>query len=165
MKITQQLLKELYFYNPINGLLYWKKSGRGRFIGKVAGTIDYDGYVRVQFEKKAYKAHRLAWMFMYGEFPENNIDHINGDKADNRILNLRDVGQDCNSKNSKKSALNTSGTTGVTWDKNRKKWIAQIKVDYKNKHLGRYNNKKDAIQVRKEAEKKYGFHENHGRVC
>jgi len=100
---------------------------------------------------------------VYGYWP-NQIDHIDGDRANNSLHNLRDVTNQINSMNIKIPSSNTSGHIGVCWDKSRNKWLAHITVDQKLKNLGRFINKEDAVKVRKEAERIYRYHENHGRI-
>jgi hypothetical protein len=108
-----------------------------------------------------YLAHRLAWAIYYGEWPTDQIDHANGDATDNRICNLSVVSQSTNAKNKCIQSSNTSGYTGVYRERN--KWRAVITVNSKHIQLGNYDDIMDAITARKEAEIKYGFHENHGR--
>jgi hypothetical protein len=102
---------------------------------------------------------------MMGRFPEDQIDHINHDKADNRWINLMIVSCRDNSRNFPKYKNNTSGSTGISWHKRDKKWTASIYVDGRKVHLGAYKNKKDAIYARAAADVKYGFHLNHGKVA
>jgi len=112
-------------------------------IAKYKWGIDGKGYIR----NKQIKLHQ----FILGKKPNSEIDHINGDILDNRIDNLRFVTHQQNMQNIKKK----NKQVGVWWDKNRLKWVATITVNYKNKVLGRFDNKEDAIKKRKEAEKKY----------
>jgi len=163
MEITQKQLKKLLNYNKATGVFTWLNTRRGAQINSIAGTLDFGGYVRIQINKKVYKAHRLAWVYIYGVSPKKEIDHINGNKKDNRICNLRDVSTSENSKNSKLYCTNTSGVVGITYNKISMKWIAQITVNYKNIRLGTFKNKKDAIESRTQANQKYNFHINHGR--
>jgi hypothetical protein len=98
----------------------------------------------------------------YGVWPTQLIDHINGDRADNRIVNLRQTTQSENMRNRRKSTNNTSGYVGVY--KVGAKWRARISVDSKNMNLGIYDTIEQAVQARKQAEIDYGYHENHGRI-
>lgn len=109
------------------------------------------------------KAHRIAWALHYGEWPdpESYIDHIDGDRSNNKIENLREVTPHENAKNKKRPKNNTTGHIGIR-QLESKNWQAYITVDSKFKSLGSYEDKFEAMRVRKEAEKKYGFHENHG---
>jgi len=101
---------------------------------------------------------------MYGFFPSHGLDHINGEGLDNRIVNLREADQGVNMKNTSRRVDNMSGVTGVHWYKNRKKWQAQIQVNGKRIFLGYFDDIDDAIAVRKLANIKYGFHNNHGNT-
>jgi len=162
--LTQPYLKKILDYAPDTGVFVWKiaKSKNIR-VGAVAGCINSLGYRVIKIDRRTYLAHRLAWLYVYGEFPDNQIDHINQAKDDNRILNLRDVTVSENGKNAKMSKNNTSGINGVCWYKRRKKWRVRINVNGKLKHLGYYEDLKLAALVRKEAEIKYGYHKNHGK--
>jgi len=124
----------------------------------------FDGqYLRVVIDYKSYLVHRVIWFMTYGDWPET-IDHENKDKTDNRISNLRSVTQQENTKNCGMGTNNTSGFTGVYWNKNNKKWIANICVDRKTKYLGSFKLIDEAIARRKAANIEYGFHENHGAI-
>jgi len=108
--ITQQELKELLHYNPETGIFTRKtKVNRNKVIGSIAGTTDFHGYVAIAIDGKKYKAHRLAWLYMYGKFPDNCIDHINNITTDNRIVNLRDATLSQNQCNKKINVNNSSG--------------------------------------------------------
>jgi hypothetical protein len=151
-------LKEYLDYNPDTGIFIWKKSNNG-FIkeGRKAGSLNSNGYNRIQFMKNEVMLHRVAYYMHYGVDPlEKLVDHINGDKADNRIKNLRLVTNQQNLFNkSSLSKRNFSGFTGVFWSKKARKWQVSIVYNGKNIYLGLYSNKEDAIKARKEAEIKY----------
>ena len=162
--ITQKRLKEFLEYNPDTGVFVWtvnRKKNRG--IGGVAGCVcNTSEYVIIRIDNKNYQGHRLAWLYEYGKFPSDQIDHINHNRSDNRITNIRQVTHKENSKNRSMQKNNKSGTQGVSFNKAFSKWKASIKVDSKSIHLGYFADKKDAITARKLAEKDFGFHENHG---
>jgi len=163
--MTQSRLRELLDYDPTTGIFVRKvKSNKNTIIGSIAGGINIsNGYAYIRVDKKRYRAHRLAWLYMFGVFPKNEIDHINHIKLDNRISNLREATSLDNSRNSSRRKSNTSGTTGVSWYSKTNKWVARIKINGKNIYLGYFKEKKDAIRARKIAENKYGFHKNHGK--
>ena len=159
--MTQQELKKILEYDKDTGIFTWKvrKAYRTK-IGSVAGTL-YKGYSYILISRKRYSAARLAWLYVYGEFPKNNIDHINQNKSDNRISNLRDVTNSENMKNRPMMSSNFSGIVGVSWSKTREKWHAQIRNSGKVINLGLFDNVGDAKRAREEAKIKYDFHSNH----
>ncbi|ENX1275922.1 HNH endonuclease, partial [Neisseria gonorrhoeae] len=161
MGLTQEVLKELLRYDDNTGKLYWAerprkyfnsglhyKSWNTRFSGKEVflykGRL---GYLKLKIFKKQYNAHRLIWLFVYGKHA-SSIGHINRDKTDNRISNLRDVTHAENMKNRGKFKNNTSGHTGVYFHKPSKKWQARIMVNRKNKILGLFEHIEDAVKAR-----------------
>lgn len=164
--LTQARLKEVLKYNKITGEFIRLVATSNRVkVGELAGSINkYNGYRQIRIDNERYQAHRLVWLYIHGEFPKNDIDHINQIKDDNRISNLRDVAHSENHKNRSLSNNNTSGVMGVYWDKRDNKWLAQIKVNDKQLHLGYFFDKEDAISARKEANIKYKFHKNHGKI-
>lgn len=120
-------------------------------------SLNNRGYLMGRINKKAFSAHRVAWALFYGEWPSGQIDHINGDPLDNRIKNLRIVTNAENSRNFKLRIGNKTGVSGVRLLKCGKRYVAQIKVDYKPIHLGTFACIDDAIAARTAAEAKYGF--------
>lgn len=154
--LTQERLRELLDYDPETGVFTWRVSRRGAKKGCVAGSLSH-GYIHIRVDEKPYRAHRLAWLYMHGYFPENQIDHINRVRDDNRIINLREVSIQCNARNRGVRSTNTSGVVGVYWYKAIKKWRVQIKADGKNLHLGYYRNLPDAVLSRWNAEVKHEF--------
>lgn len=120
------------------------------------------GYLEVRISDKLYRLHSLAWLYVYGEYPEQ-IDHINGIRSDNRIINLRKCTQDKNCKNAARRSDNTSGFTGVYFLKSINKWAAKIVSEGKQIHVGCFDTPEQANIARIEKLKEYGFHENHGR--
>jgi hypothetical protein len=160
--IDQKRLKELLHYDPETGHFTWKVS-RGRANARgVAGYSDTNGYVLIKIDGKNYSAHRLAFLYIEGAFPQCEVDHINHDRADNRWANLRPVTRDQNMRNIPRYKNNTSGITGVRWIVEMQKWRAQISVNGKYHHLGLFEDFNEAVERRKLAEKEHGFHPNHG---
>jgi hypothetical protein len=161
--ITPELVREFLDYDPSSGDFIYKfrsadsftdfhqsserkaKSYNTRYGGKTPYYSFVDGYAYISLQNQKCKAHRLAWMHVYGDIPQGiEIDHINGNKSDNRISNLRLATRSENCRNSKLSPLNTSGSKGVSWNKARNKWTAQIKINGRQKHLGVFKNVEDA---------------------
>lgn len=161
--ISQDELKKLVSYDPETGVMTRIKARGNTKAGSEIGSIDKDGYRATNINGRGYLVHRLIWLYVYGKFPDFQIDHINHDRTDNRISNLRDVSIRDNARNRNLMASNTSGCMGVVWHKVRKLWQAQLKIDNKTLYLGGYKDIKDAISARKEAEVIYGFHDNHGK--
>ena len=155
--LTQKSLKAILDYNQETGIFTRKKNGR-----PITKPND-NGYIRITINYKRYYAHRLAWLYVYGSFPEKQIDHINHDRSDNRAANLRCVSQQTNARNASMSTNNTSGVTGVYRCKRRRAWFSSIMINGKTKCLGYFKDKFEAICARKSVENKYGFHANHGR--
>tara|TARA_R110000764_G_C10905114_1_gene371980 strand:- start:75 stop:641 length:567 start_codon:yes stop_codon:yes gene_type:complete len=178
-----ELLRQLLRYDPKTGKLFWRErgaelfnptKGRGanhacaqwnsRFARKEAFTSnDNKGYKCGLIFGKGYFAHRVIWAMTQNEWPAAQIDHINGVRDDNRVGNLRAVTNRENCKNRRVRSDNSSGSTGVYFYAHQGIWVATICANGKNKYLGRFLNKDDAITARKEAEVKYGFHPNHGK--
>ena len=168
MAITQEDIKKILHYDSNTGIFTWlKRDGRngGVKVGSVAGYAHKGkkgkSYVKIRINTFSWFAHRLAWIYVYGSI-QNEIDHINGNGCDNRIENLRNVTRLENCRNLRKQCNNTSGVTGVTWDKRYDKWQSKIQIEGINKSLGYFDNLFDAACARKNAEVKYGFHKNHG---
>lgn len=162
-------LQDRLTYEPETGLLFWKDCAampnfwRKKYAGTEAfTTVNSRGYRAGKIDKVSLLAHRAIWAISFGEWPENQIDHINGCKIDNRIENLRVVTNQENLRNQTKRKSNTSGVTGVYWKKGAEKWRAQIMIDGKCVHLGYFDCLDEAAKIRIEALKKYGFSERHG---
>lgn len=151
MALTQKRLHELLIYVPESGVFTWRVSRGSRSQGSTAGTPDAIGYSLIRIDGTFYKAHRLAWMYVNGEFTPHGIDHINRNKSDNSIANLRPATQMQNLQNQSISKRNTSGYQGVNWHSQRKKWRAEIAVNKKTYHLGLFENISDAIFARDSA--------------
>jgi len=164
LKITQEQLKYLLTYDPNTGNFYWKNPKKPSMVGKLYGTLDKrKGYLTGKLLGKGYKLHRLACLYMTGIFPPEQIDHRNGMPSDNRWSNLRAVSNSINQKNTSRRIDNSSGVTGVNWEKFENKWKSQIQVDGTKIYLGKFEKFSDAADARKNAEMLYGFYKNHGR--
>lgn len=162
--ICHDKLVVLLNYNPNTGVFTWLQD-RGRLAkkGSVAGSVDSGGYGQIRIQGKSILAHRLAWFYHYKDSPKEHIDHINGNRLDNRIENLREVSRFENQQNQKKYNTNKSGITGVSWHKQHNKWYASVQKNKKLHFLGLFDNIFDAAAASKSARNRLGFHENHGR--
>jgi hypothetical protein len=161
-------LRKRLRYEPETGKLFWldhegmPPMWRSRWAGKEAFTTKDKGYHVGGVDTLGLMAHRVAWAIYHGEWPSDQIDHINGITYDNRIINLRVVTTTENARNANMKSNNTSGITGVTWDNGKRRWKAQIMVNGRCVNLGRFKTIEEAAAVRKEAATKYGFTERHG---
>jgi len=165
--MTQDQLKLLIHYDPLSGVFTWLKRENTRWntqwAGKVAGSKQKKGYWQLKIYSKAYKAHRLAFLYMIGCLPNNDVDHVNGIKTDNRWENLRDVTNTTNTRNQKKRTINVSGYTGVS--KVSSKWRSTIMVDGTNTHLGYFECPYEAFKARQffiQNNPQLGFTGRHG---
>ena len=145
--LTQERLKELLYYDQATGAFTWvKRSSTCIQIGKPAGSKTSAGYLRITVDKKEYRAHRLVWLYMFNEFPSGDIDHINGEKTDNRLVNLRNVTSAENAQNRrKKHSTNKTGFFGVHMY--RGKYRASIQVGGVKLRLGAYKTPEEAHAV------------------
>lgn len=174
---SPELLRKLLRYDSETGQLFWRERSRemfgnqrafntwnSRYASKPALTNNCHGYLQGAIFERKYLAHRVAWAIHTGEWPKNQIDHINGVKSDNRIENLREATSQENMRNVKRQRNNKSGVTGISWEARREKWLVQIGLNGKLKHVGYFSDFENAVAARKDAEMKYGFHKNHGRT-
>jgi len=160
----RKIVMERLSYDSRTGIFKWKIRAAPHVPkGSKAGSVDKNGYVKIKILGRNYKAHRLAWLIVYGSFPPDQIDHINGVKHDNHIINLRAVTHAENCRNKALYIRNKSGHTGVRYNKKTNKWVAKIGGNHKRVNLGSFENKEDAIEARRIAEINYNYHPNHGR--
>ena len=144
MSITQQQLQQTLNYNPDTGIFTWANDSKRVKAGTKAGTITNQGYVRIKILDKVYMAHRLAWLYVYGVMPSEQIDHINHDKANNRIENLREATNQQNQFNKPKSKYSKSNYKGISFHKKSNKWLAQININKVNTYLGIFDTEEEA---------------------
>jgi hypothetical protein len=179
MELTQEIMRELLDYDKNTGVFIWKARGRrwfkseqgfkgwnNRFAGTVAGTIrknatDYPT-IRISVFGKLWLAHRLAFIYMGEALPEQ-VDHLNRDSTDNRWNNLSASSAKENMKNMSMPITNTSGVTGVSWNKARGKWVAYVGLGGKNKHLGLFTDLEEATEVVRTFRAAKGFSSGHGK--
>jgi len=155
---TAERLRKLLNYDPKTGIFTWRVAPvKWISPGDPAGYSERSAYVRIGIFGRYYRAHRLAWLYVHGEWPPSMIDHINGDPSDNRLANLRVATASQNQGNAKPRKDNAYGTKGVTWHKSHKKWQARIVIDGKQTHLGHFADKQAAIETyRRAAEAQFG---------
>jgi len=148
--LTQSQLKELLSYDAGTGVFRWLKVPPRSCltVGCVAGGKEAGGGWRIKIDGKTYKAHRLAWLYEFGKFPSAFIDHINGFRTDNSLVNLREATNQQNQQNIKKAAKSsTHGVLGATWNCEMEKWCARIKSETKRIHLGYFDSAYEAGQA------------------
>lgn len=155
MKPTREQVAAVLDFDPATGTFRWKVAKKGIRVGSIAGTEDPRGYIRIGIDGQRLWAHQLAWLMVYGVWPENDVDHINGIKGDNAIANLRDATRSLNLHNRPAAARGTSGAKGITWHKKAGKWAAQIVVNYQRYHLGLFSDFDAACRARAEAETRF----------
>lgn len=147
--ISQDRIKEVLLYSPLTGLFVWGTPTARRIKrGDIAGCPNSDDYLMIRVDGELHFAHHLAWLYVYGSLPNSYIDHINRDTRDNRIINLREVTNSCNVRNSAIRIDNKSGVKGVSFDKNRGMWVSKIS----NKFIGYFQEFDEAVLSRYAAE-------------
>lgn len=158
--LTQDQLIKLICYDKDTGILTWRVYRGGRKAGSEVGRINKEGYIATRIEPKYYLSHRLAWLYVYGDWPKGQIDHINGVRSDNRISNLRDVTVSQNGQNRRYAPITnqTSKVRGVTWHKAIKKWQAQICINQVFHYIGVFITLDEAKAARELAELKLHTH-------
>ena len=154
--ITQEQLRELLHYDPETGVFTRKVATSNSVkVGDVAGSPSSNEYINIRVHGRLQKAHRLAWLYVHGTWPTEDIDHVNRDRTDNRLLNLREATRQENMHNTSKLSSNKSGHPGVHWDIKANKWCAQIGHNRRSTYLGQFADIEDAVAARKAGELKY----------
>ena len=175
-KLSIEMLNDFFCCDPELGLLFWKERPREMFTTKASWasfnsrcankpcffTVGNHGYKTGRVLGIDILAHRLIWALAFQEWPTGEIDHIDGDRLNNSISNLRDVKRSTNGQNIKRSTRNSSGRTGVSFNKAQGKWAAYIQSEGIYSHLGLFPTMDQAVAARVAAEAKHGFHKNHG---
>lgn len=179
IELSQQELGQLLAYDPDSGLLRWRekpllglptdrsvKAWNSRFAGGVAGTRKQSSgkqYIQVNIKGRFYPCHRVIWVMVHGSIDQAlEIDHINGDGLDNRLVNLRLVSHQDNQKNLSRRSDNQTGVCGVSWDEGRSRWVVRGHVAGKQKNLGRFENFESAVAARQRHQMSNGYHHLHG---
>ena len=174
--LTHDLLLQVLDYDPDEGSMIWKYrpesmfkrkchyvSWNKRYAGRNATETRRAGYPQIRIFGKSYAAHRVAWFYVHGAWPEMQVDHINRVKHDYRITNLRCVEPYQNGMNVGRRSNNTSGVTGASWDGERQSWKVSITTKGKRTCLGYFDNLFDAAAARIAAQNQMGFARDHGR--
>lgn len=172
---TREYLNSVLSYCAETGMLRWKnrpvnhfktegtyKSWNKRFAGKVAGAPHSQGYRQINLDGKVYLAHRFIWVMLHGPLVDYDIDHINGNRSDNRLVNLRIVSRAENLRNRKSANLGSNEVCGVSYAEKHGKYRAYVGIAGKQVHLGWFDDMDSAIACRQRANEVYGFTERHG---
>ncbi len=157
-ELTQARLRELLNYNSKTGVFTCRKTRSSKAVaGQVVGHAHPAGYLWMVIDYRRYLCHRLAWLYVHGKWPPVEIDHINGVRDDNRLVNLRIATISQNRANARKRRDNSSGFKGVYWVARYEQWIAQIVLNRKAKYLGHFDSAEDAHDAYcKAAQKHFG---------
>ncbi len=150
VRSTLKLLKTLLHYDPLTGQFTRLVDAGGRRAGTIAGGPHKAGYWDIRIKEKHYLAHRLAWLYMTGKWPKEEIDHINGDRGDTRFANLREASSTQNKINSAVRCDNAQGVRGIWYRKDTGKWSGQCTVNKKRFHIGCFDSKEEAAAVYKQ---------------
>lgn len=163
-ELTHDKLTDLLAYDPDTGIFTWKSRANKRlFVGSRAGYVGSQGYRYIKILGKKYPEHRLAWFYVHGQLnPKRHIDHINHDRSDNRMANLRLVTAAQNAQNRSKTTHSRTQQTGIYYRKRDKKYVAQLRVGGRKVFQKAFDDADEAAQAYKEQALRYGFHANHG---
>lgn len=158
-------IRNLLSYDPQTGVFVWRISTSPKAQAGANAGCRSGKYWRIGIGGRPYPAHRLAWLYMNGEFPDGEIDHVNGDCLDNRIVNLRAVSHLENMRNSPLRSDNSHGVPGVYLNPRTGRWYAQSCHGGKNKHIGSFDSLEAAAAARSIFQDDNGYHQNHGRTA
>lgn len=165
--LTEADLKRYFTYNPVTGefrrILRRDSWGNEKPVNELITGTNNRGYRWVKINKHVHLVHRLIVLYMTGEHPRGEVDHIDGDRLNNCWVNLRDTNPFENSRNQGNRVDNTSGCRGITFNSRSMKWVARISHGGTRYSLGYHDNIDDAIAARKEAERRFGYHPNHAK--
>lgn len=157
-EITQEYVQQLIEYDPRTGVAHWKVDKGTARKGDKIQSISTKGYYRISIDRRRISLHRVIWLYVYGTLPDLSVDHINRNKTDNRIVNLRLATNRQQHQNKSAQKNNTSGYVGVTWNKHAAKWVAQIWDAGVAHYLGVFDSKEGAAQAYAEAKSQMHEH-------
>lgn len=161
--LTQERLKELLSYDPETGVFVRRKQAGASRAGSIAGAPNTSGYIYISVDSTSYRAHRLAWFYVYGVWPNSDLDHINRVRSDNRLDNLRAASRAQNLLNVPNKYPNSLGVKGVRWFTRTRRWQARVKHNGIQYNLGYFRNFGEAVaRVRAKREELHGEFANHG---
>jgi len=149
--LTQAQLKELFNYDPLTGVFIRLVNRSNVKAGDVAGGLNHEGYWRITVDGREYMAHRLAWLYVHGSFPAEQVDHANGQRANNRLSNLRACSNAQNHQNIGSRGIGASNLVGAHWRKQRAMWLAVIVLNGRRHHLGHHPTAEAAHEAYKAA--------------
>lgn len=146
--LTHERLQEILHYDPVTGIFTWKiRPAQRTFAGDRAGALSGKGYRQVRYKRKFYRCNRLAWFYMTGGWPKAQIDHKNGDRADDSWNNLREATNGQNQWNTPAKINNKTGLKGARWNRRLQRFTADIRVNGKTRHIGVFDTAEDAHQA------------------
>lgn len=151
---SQARIKELLRYDPNTGLFTWAQSRGPNIAGTQAGWVHKTGYIYIGIDGKAYKAHRVAWVFVHGDAPQGLLDHVDRNPQNNRIANLREVSEHQSNQNKRLYKNNRAGVKGIGWQANARKWRVRIQANGHVHHLGTYETFDAAVKAREAGEQR-----------
>jgi hypothetical protein len=155
MELTQERLKELLDYDPETGVFTWRKRKGGARAGKKAGCVCHYGYIVIRIDDRLYRAARLAWFYTFGHWPHGVVDHIDSNRKNDRLENLRVTSQRNNTRNTRMHKDNKCGYKGVFQGRAKGRYYAQICVNGKRRHLGTFDCPREAHAAYVEAARKH----------
>ncbi|MCR4298099.1 MAG: HNH endonuclease [Gallionella sp.] len=161
-RIDQRRLKELLHYDPETGIFTWLVDRKSVKAGDVAGFRQEERYWVIRVDGKNYLAHRLAWLYVTGEWPPNQIDHADLNKVNNKFANLRLATPRQNGQNKPIFRNNKSGVSGVSWNSRDCVWQSHMRIDGRQTHIGYFDNLFDAAAARFSTEAKHHTHRRAG---
>jgi hypothetical protein len=157
-----------FIYEQSTGRLYHARNKSKNMTARAGAPCSTrpgtGGYLWVHHDGRPHQQHRVVWWVVYGEWPKGEVDHIDHDRTNNRLSNLRVVDRGTNSRNCRLMKNNTSGHNSVHWDKKSKKWVANVCVNGKQTRIGQFDSLYDAIDARRFADERLEYHSNHGKT-